>query len=157
MLGYWKRPDLNPFWNGWFRTGDMARRDEEGYIYIAERKSDMIISGGINVYPREIEAVIATHPAVEMVAVIGVPDADLGEAVKAIVKLRPGFESTKAIAAEIMDLCHDNLASYKKPRLVDFVNEMPLSPAGKILKRELREKRQHSWEQTFTGSRKATG
>jgi long-chain acyl-CoA synthetase len=153
MKGYWKSPDLNPFWNGWFRTGDMARRDEEGYIYIAERKSDMIISGGINVYPREIEDIISTHPAVEMVAVIGIPDADLGEAVKAIVKVKRGLEHDNKLAASIIDSYRANLASHKKPKSIELVSEMPLSPTGKILKKELRRKYQCCREQTSTGNR----
>lgn len=136
---YWKRPDLDKeaFWNGWLCTGDMARRDEEGFIYVVERKSDMIISGGINIYPKEIENIIAEHPNVEMVAVIGIPHEDLGESVKAVVQLKPG---TTATEEEIIDLCRKNLASYKKPKSVDFVPELPLSSTGKILKRELKEK-----------------
>jgi long-chain acyl-CoA synthetase len=121
---------------GWFYTGDMATVDEDGYIYIVDRKKDMIISGGINIYPREIEEIIYTHPAVSHCTVIGVPDEEWGETPKAVVVLR---EEMKATEDEIIDLCRQSLASYKKPTSVDFVDSLPMTPSGKILKREVLE------------------
>lgn len=140
--GYWKRPDEteNTLKDGWLYTGDLATQDEEGYIYIVDRKKDMIISGGENIYPREIEEVIYTHPAVSEVAVIGVPDRKWGEAVKAIIVPKQG----KNVAEEeIIELCKRNLAGYKKPKSVEFVKNLPRTPTGKILKRGLRK---HYWK-----------
>jgi acyl-CoA synthetase (AMP-forming)/AMP-acid ligase II len=114
----------------------MATVDEDGYIYIVDRKKDMIISGGINIYPREIEEIIYTHPAVSHCTVIGVPDEEWGETPKAVVVLR---EEMKATEDEIIDLCRQSLASYKKPTSVDFVDSLPMTPSGKILKREVLE------------------
>ncbi len=121
--------------DGWFYTGDLATVDEEGYVFIVDRKKDMIISGGYNVYPREVEEVLYRHPAVRECAVIGVPDEKWGEAVKAIVSVRPGLAIT---AGEIIEYCRENLAGYKKPQSVDFMDDLPKSPNGKILKKELR-------------------
>ncbi len=136
--GYWKRPDETEktLKDGWLYTGDLATLDREGYIYIVDRRKDMIISGGENIYPREVEEVIYTHPAVSEVAVIGVPDKKWGEAVKAVIILKQGKHVTEK---EIIELCKRNLASYKKPRTVQFVKNLPRTPTGKILKRELRE------------------
>lgn len=138
LKGYWKLPDATAeaLKDGWFYTGDLARQDEDGYFYIVDRKKDMIISGGINIYPREIEEVIYTHPAVMDCSVIGVPDEKWGEAVKAVVTVKPGMKVTPE---EIIMLCVDNLASYKKPTSVDIVQDMPRTASGKILKRELRQ------------------
>jgi acyl-CoA synthetase (AMP-forming)/AMP-acid ligase II len=111
--------------------------DESGYLFIMDRSKDMIISGGENVYPREIEEVLVRHPAVREVAVIGVPDPKWGEAIKAIVSLSPGQSATEE---ELISFCKDNIASYKKPKSVDFVDELPKNNYGKILKRELRAK-----------------
>ena len=122
--------------NGFFFVGDIAYRDSEGYYFICDRKIDMIISGGVNIYPAEIEAVFAAHPAVADVAVIGVPDDRWGESVKAVVELRPG---TKATEEELITYCGEQLADYKKPRSVDFVEEMPRNPTGKLLKTLIRE------------------
>ncbi|MGB9905478.1 MAG: AMP-binding enzyme, partial [Desulfotomaculales bacterium] len=118
-----------------------ARRDPDGYYYLVDRKANMIISGGENIYPSEVEAVVAKHPAVKDVAVIGVPDVKWGEAVKAVVVLRPGFSPGEELAKEIMDFCRGKIADYKRPRSVDFVtdDEMPRTPTGKILHRRLRE------------------
>ena len=113
----------------------MARVDEDGYYYIVGRCKDMIISGGENVYPREIEEVIIGHPAVREVAVIGVPDPKWGEAIKAVVAVKPGMSVTEEA---IIDFCRDNIASYKKPKSVDFVESLPKNNYGKVLKRELR-------------------
>lgn len=139
MKGYWNRPDATAeaLRGGWLHTGDLGRLDPDGYLYILDRAKDMIISGGSNIYPREVEEVILQHPAVLEVAVIGVPDPLWGESVKAIVALRPGASATEA---EIIELCRQNLASYKKPRSVEFVDSLPKNAYGKILKRELREK-----------------
>jgi acyl-CoA synthetase (AMP-forming)/AMP-acid ligase II len=137
MEGYWKRPGetASTLKGGWLYTGDLATVDDEGYIYIVDRKKDMIISGGENIYPREIEEVIYTHPAVSEVAVIGVPDSEWGESVKAVIIPKTGRNIT---VKEIMDICKRNLASYKKPRSVEFLKDLPRTPSGKILKRELR-------------------
>src|SRR5205814_4989765 len=130
---YCNRPDVTrgtPH-EGFFSVGDVAYRDEEGYFYICDRKIDMIISGGVNIYPAEIEAVLSAHPAVADVAVIGVPDDRWGESAKAVVELRPG---ASASAGELIAFCGEQLADYKKPRSVDFVDELPRNPAGKLLK-----------------------
>jgi acyl-CoA synthetase (AMP-forming)/AMP-acid ligase II len=113
----------------------MATMDRDGYIYIVDRKHDMIISGGENIYPREVEEVIYKHPAVAEVAVVGVPDDTWGESVKAVVVLKPDQSGT---GEEIIQLCKDNLASYKKPKSVDFVNALPKTAIGKILRREVK-------------------
>lgn len=121
---------------GYFRTGDVGRLDEDGYLFITDRVKDMIVSGGVNIYPAEIEAAIIRHPAVQDVAVIGVPDDEFGEAVKAFCELKPGH-----IADEdaILAHCKDVLASYKRPRSIEIVAELPRNTMGKLLKRELRE------------------
>jgi len=122
--------------DGFFSVGDIAYRDNEGYYYICDRKIDMIISGGVNIYPAEIEAVLTAHPSVADVAVIGVPDPLWGESVKAVVQLRPGATCT---AEELIAFCEERLADYKRPRSVDFVAELPRNPAGKLLKSNIRE------------------
>jgi len=122
--------------DGFFSVGDIAYRDSEGYYYICDRKIDMIISGGVNIYPAEIEAVLAAHPAIADVAVIGIPDERWGEAVLAVVELRPGASAT---AEELIAFCGERLADYKRPRSVEFVNELPRNPAGKLLKNRIRE------------------
>ncbi|HEY8380041.1 MAG TPA: AMP-binding protein, partial [Nannocystis sp.] len=126
-------PHLDP--DGWLHTGDLARRDADGFYYIVDRKKDMFISGGENVYPVEIERVLHEHPAVAQCAVIGVPDPQWGEVGKAAVVLRPGMHATEA---ELLAACRERLARYKIPKSVVFLDALPLSPAGKILKRELR-------------------
>jgi acyl-CoA synthetase (AMP-forming)/AMP-acid ligase II len=139
MKGYWRNPEATAetMRGGWLHTGDLGIMDERGYIYILDRAKDMIISGGENIYSREIEDIIIKHPAVYEVAVIGVPDEKWGEAVKAIVSLREG---KKATDEEIINFCKEHLASYKKPKSVDFIEAIPKNPYGKVLKRELREK-----------------
>jgi len=134
---YWKMPDETAvaFRDGWFHTQDMATLDEDGYLYIKDRKSDMIISGGFNIYPREVEEVIMTHPAVAEAVVIGVPDDLWGEAVKAIVVLR---EETQATEDDIIIHCKKNMASYKKPKSVDFVTQIPKNTYGKVDRRLLK-------------------
>src|SRR5713101_2797249 len=138
LAEYYHKPEATArsMRNGFFKVGDIAFRDKEGYYYICDRKIDMIISGGVNIYPAEIEAVLAAHPAVADVAVIGVPDNFWGESVKAVVELRPG---ASANADELIAFCGEQLASYKKPRSVDVVAELPRNPAGKLLKAQIRE------------------
>lgn len=138
MTGYWNRPEetAGTLRGGWLHTGDLGTMDEQGYIYLLDRKKDMIISGGNNIYPREIEEELLKHPAVYEVAVIGVPDATWGESVRAIVALHPG---TSATQEELIAFCQEHLASYKKPRTVEFIPQLPKNAYGKILKRELRE------------------
>ncbi len=125
------------FADGWFKTGDLAKRDEEGFFYIVDRSKDMIITGGENVYSREVEEALYEHPAVSEAAVIGVPDPQWGENVTAVVVLRPGATATED---EIIDSARRRLAGFKKPKRVHFVDEMPKTVTGKILKRELRDK-----------------
>jgi acyl-CoA synthetase (AMP-forming)/AMP-acid ligase II len=141
-VGYWNLPEktANTIKEGWLYTGDFGRFDEEGYVFIVDRKDDMIISGGKNIYPREIEEVIYTHEAVLEAAVIGVPDNYWGESVKAFVVLKEGMCATKD---EIIDLCKKTIASYKKPRSVEFVQQLPKSPTGKILKRVIKAQYRH--------------
>jgi fatty-acyl-CoA synthase/long-chain acyl-CoA synthetase len=121
---------------GFFSVGDIAYRDSEGYYYICDRKTDLIVSGGVNIYPAEIEACLADHSAVHDAAVIGVPDEHWGEAVKALVVLRPG---TGATERELLDWCKERVADYKRPRSVDFVEELPRDQTGKLFKRQIRE------------------
>jgi acyl-CoA synthetase (AMP-forming)/AMP-acid ligase II len=123
--------------NGWFHSGDMVRQDEEGYIYIVDRKTDMIISGGENIYPAEVEEVLYQHPKILEAAVIGVHDEQWGEAVKAVVVPRPGESLTER---EVIDFCKQRLASYKKPKSVDFTDALPRNPTMKVLKTVLRER-----------------
>ncbi len=122
---------------GWFHTGDLARCDEEWYFYIVDRKKDMIISGGENVYPMEIEQALYRHPAVHQCAVIGVPDPHWGEVGKACVVLKPGASASEE---ELLAFLREHLAAYKVPKSVIFFDALPVSAAGKILKRELRER-----------------
>ena len=138
MKGYYKRPDATAeaFRNGWFHTGDIGVIDEDGYLAIVDRKKDMILRGGYNVYPRELEEVIMTHPAVSLCAVIGVPDERLGEEVKAFVVLKDGAELTEA---EFTTWCKEQFAANKYPRHVEFRSELPIGGTGKIFKRALRE------------------
>jgi long-chain acyl-CoA synthetase len=137
MKGYYKRPEATAesIQEGWFRSGDIAQRDDEGYYFIVDRKKDMLIRGGFNVYPREVEEILYQHPAVMEAAVIGVPHESHGEEVKAIVALKPGAQAT---AEDLIDYCKQRLAAYKYPRLVEFRDALPKGPTGKILKRELR-------------------
>lgn len=137
MKGYYKRPDataavISP--DGWFRSGDLARRDADGWYYIVDRTKDLIIRGGFNVYPREVEEVLMTHPAVSLAAVIGVPDAEHGEEVKAFVILKPGADATPG---DLVRWSRENMAAYKYPRSVQVVEALPMTATGKILKREL--------------------
>src|SRR5215210_665198 len=137
MKGYWNRDDANKEAitdDGWFRTGDMAKMDEDGYFFIVDRKKELIIRGGYNVYPREIEEVLYEHPAIQEAAVVGVPHDELGEEVGAAVVLKDG-ESVEA--DEIKSYVKEQVAAYKYPRRIWFVDELPKGPTGKILKREI--------------------
>ena len=136
MKGYWRRPEATAeaIRRGWFHTGDLGRIDEDGYFFIVDRKKDMVIRGGYNVYPREIEEVLYEHPAVREAAVIGVPHPELGEEVAAAVALVAGADVEER---EIVDFVKGQLAAYKYPRLVWFVDELPKGPTGKILRREV--------------------
>jgi len=139
MLEWWHKPDetRETVVNGWLHTGDMGRYDEKGYIYIVDRKHDMIVSGGENIYPREVEEIIYQHPSVQEAAVIGIPDPYWVEKVHGVVTLKQGEGLT---AQELIDFCKQRLARYKAPKSVEFVDALPKNPAGKILKRVLREK-----------------
>jgi long-chain acyl-CoA synthetase len=138
MKGYWHKPEATAeamTGEGWFRTGDLAKVDSDGYYYIVDRKKDLIIRGGYNVYPREIEEVLHEHPAVAEVAVIGIPHAELGEEVAVAVALKPGASATPD---ELRSFVKDKVAAYKYPRLVWLVDSLPKGPTGKILRREVR-------------------
>ncbi|MBI4584475.1 MAG: long-chain fatty acid--CoA ligase [Planctomycetes bacterium] len=137
MKGYYRRPEATAqaMRSGWFHSGDLGRGDEEGYFYIVDRKKDMIIRGGFNVYPREVEEVLYTHPAVREAAVVGVPNPEYGEEVKAYISFKPG---TRAEPQEIVAFCRKNLAASKYPRLVEILDSLPKGPTGKILRKELR-------------------
>ena len=138
IAGYWNNPEetANVIRDGWFHTGDLGYLDEDRYLFVVDRKKDMVISGGMNIYSKEIESVLYRHPAVLEAAVIGLPDEEWGEIVTAVVALKPGQEAGEK---ELVDLCRASLAGYKKPRKVFFLNELPKNPSGKILKRVLRE------------------
>lgn len=138
LAEYYQRPDATgkSLHDGFFSVGDVAYRDSDGYYYICDRQVDMVISGGVNIYPAEVEAVLHSHPAVMDVAVIGVPDDEWGESVKAVIQLRPGAAAT---VDDLIAFTADRLAGYKKPRSIDFVDELPRDAAGKLLKRKIRE------------------
>jgi len=137
MQGYWNRPGETSMVlrNGWLYTGDVARKDADGYFYIVDRKKDLIIAGGYNIYPREVEEVLFECPKVREAGVIGVPDSYRGETVKAFVVLKEG---AVADSDEVIAFCRDRLASYKVPRQVVFIDALPRSAVGKYLRRELR-------------------
>jgi long-chain acyl-CoA synthetase len=142
MQGYWNRPEENQAvfrqLNGrrYFLTGDIAHIDENGFIVITDRKKDMILVGGFNVYPRDIEDILYQHPKVQLVAVVGVPDDKSGEAVKAFIQVKPGEQVTEQ---EIREFCKQNMAGYKRPKFIDFRDDIPVSPVGKVLRRVLRD------------------
>ncbi len=137
MKGYYNRPDetATAMRGGWFHSGDIGMLDEDGYLYITDRVKDMIIRGGFNVYPREIEEVLMTHPAVSLAAVVGIPDDQHGEEIKAYVILKEGASAT---SEEIIEWSKENMAAYKYPRVVEIRESVPMTATGKILKRELR-------------------
>ncbi len=143
MKGYWNRPEetAQTLRGGWLYTGDIARMDEDGYFFLVDRKKDMIICGGFNVYPRDVEEVLYQNPKVREACVLGTPDPYRGETVKAFVVLKEGQESSPE---EIIEFCRRNLARYKAPTLVEFRRELPKSHVGKILRKDLREETQRS-------------
>ena len=128
-------------WNdrGFFTVGDAGEMDEDGFLFLRDRKIDMIIAGGVNIYPAEIESVLLQHPKVLDVAVFGIPHPDLGEEIKAVVQPVEGVDAGQELAAELMQYCHDNIAKYKNPRSIDFLPELPRDPNGKLYKRKLRD------------------
>jgi len=142
MQGYWNKPEENKAvfreidGDRFFLTGDIGHVDEDGYILITDRKKDMIIVGGFNVYPRDVEDILFTHPKVAIAAVVGVPDAKSGEVVKAYIQLKPGETATEE---EINEFCKENMAGYKRPRMIEFRDEVPVSNVGKVLRRVLRD------------------
>jgi len=137
MKGYWNNPEATAevFRDGWFHTGDLGYADEDGYFYIVDRKKDLVIRGGFNVYPREVEEVLYTHPAIAEAAVIGRADERLGEEVVAYVALKAGAQADEQ---DVIAFCKERMAPYKYPREVKFLSALPVGPTGKILKKELR-------------------
>jgi acyl-CoA synthetase (AMP-forming)/AMP-acid ligase II len=138
MAGYWRNPEataeaIRP--DGWLRTGDMGRVDEDGFLYLVDRRNDMIISGGFNVYPREIEDALKAHPAVLEAVAVGLPDEKWGERVAAAVTTRSPVE-----APELEAFCAERMAGYKRPRRLEVWADIPLSPVGKVLRRAARER-----------------
>jgi long-chain acyl-CoA synthetase len=134
MKGYWNDPEATAeaVRDGWFHTGDLGRVDEDGYFFLVDRRRDVIIRGGYTVYPREVEEVLYEHPAVRQAAVIGVPHPELGEEIEAVVALRAPVRDD-----DLRDFVRERVAAYKYPRRVTVVDELPMSPTGKILKRAL--------------------
>jgi long-chain acyl-CoA synthetase len=137
MKGYWNNPEetAQQLKDGWLYTGDIAIQDEDDFLFIVDRKKDMVISGGFNVYPREVDEVLFQHPKVEFGIAVGVPDDYRGETLKAFIVLKKGQSATDK---EIIDFCRDRLAPYKVPKLVEFRDSLPQSSVGKVLRRELR-------------------
>ena len=136
--GYYKRPEetAEAFADGWFHTGDIGYMDDEGYLFIVDRKKDMVIAGGFNIYPREIDEVLFEHPKVKEACAIGLPDPYRGETIKAFVVPRDGETLTEE---EVVAYCKEKLAAYKVPKQIEFAEELPKSAIGKILRRELRD------------------
>jgi len=136
--GYYNRPQetAQSFRDGWFYTGDIGYMDEEGYLFIVDRKKDMIIAGGYNIYPREIDEVLYEHPKIQEACAVGIPDPYRGETVKAFIVLKPGESLDEQ---EIAAYCKEKLAAYKVPKVYEFVDDLPKSAIGKVLRRELRE------------------
>jgi fatty-acyl-CoA synthase len=129
----------HPMHENWAALGDVGKVDEDGYLYLTDRATFMIVSGGVNIYPQEIEDALIVHPKIADVAVIGVPNEDFGEEVKAIVQLVPGIKSDEILVDELLVHAHERLARYKVPRSIDFVTELPRLPTGKLYKGKLRE------------------
>jgi acyl-CoA synthetase (AMP-forming)/AMP-acid ligase II len=144
MQGYWNNPQATAeaLRGGWLHTGDIGMLDEHGYLFLLDRAKDLIISGGNNIYPREVEEVIVQHPAVATVVVFGIPHTYWGEAVHALVVLEPGLRAT---ADEIIEHCAKSMAGYKKPKSVEFVDALPVSGYGKVMRREIRERYWHGY------------
>jgi acyl-CoA synthetase (AMP-forming)/AMP-acid ligase II len=139
MKGYYKNPEetARVSAHGWHHTGDIGFKDRDGWVYLVDRKRDMIISGGFNVFPSEIEKAVVAHPGVQDCAVVGVPDPEWGEAVKAIVELKPGAAVT---VADLAAFCRQRLAGFKAPKSFEIWPELPRSAAGKVLRRKVRER-----------------
>ena len=135
--GYYKLPEetAKTFRNGWLYTGDMARMDNDGYLYIVERKKDLIIRGGFNIYPRDLEEILYAHPSIKDAVAIGVPDPVMGEEIKLYIVLKEG---AKATPEEIIQYCQEQLAKNKCPKYIEFLDTLPRNPLGKILRKELR-------------------
>ena len=138
MKEYYKKPEetKEAFKGGWFHSGDLVSMDEEGFIYVRDRKKDMIISAGENIYPAEVEAVLYKHTGIFEAAVVGIPDEQWGESVKAYIVLKEGYTLTQQ---EVINHCATLLASYKKPKYVEFIDQLPRNASGKILKRLLKQ------------------
>jgi long-chain acyl-CoA synthetase len=138
MQGYWNNPQetAGQIRDGWLYTGDIAVRDEDGYIFIVDRKKDMVIAGGFNIYPREIDEVLFKHPKVQEAVAVGINDPYRGETIKACIVLKPGETATEE---EIITFCREKLAAYKVPRRVEFRDSLPKSVIGKVLRKILRE------------------
>ena len=136
LSGYWRNPEATEksFLDGWFHSGDVGRWDENGYLYIVDRKKDMILTGGENVYPREVEEILYEHPKIREAAVLGVPHDQWGEEIGAAVVLHEGEELSPD---EVSSYVKEHIAAYKYPRLVWFLDDLPKGPTGKILKREI--------------------
>lgn len=151
MKGYYGRPDATAaaIRDGWVYTGDLARRDQEGYLYIVDRKKDMVLSGGFNIYTKEVEQTLSEHPGVEEAAVVGVPDALFGEAVLAFIQPVPGSAPTEA---DLIEHCKERIASYKKPKYVRFVDALPRNSVGKVTKASLREQALREFGAKDTGA-----
>ena len=137
--GYWKKEEetKDAFDGEWLTVGDLAKKDEDGYLYIVDRKKDMIISGGINIYPREIEEVLLEHPEINEIAVVGVPDEKWGEIIKAFIV----FKKTGLTLDEVQNFCSNKIASIKMPKIIEKIESLPRNANGKVLKRELRDKK----------------
>jgi len=134
------RKAQHPHNSGWGTTGDLGYLDDEGFLYLTDRQAFMIISGGVNIYPQEIENALTMHPKVADVAVIGVPDPEMGESVKAVVELMPGVEPDPDVEREMIDYLRERIAGFKVPRSIDFVDSLPRTPTGKLMKRVLKDK-----------------
>lgn len=147
MMGYWKNPELTAkaIRNGWYHTGDMGFIDEEGYLFLVDRKADMIVTGGENVYPKEAEDVLYQHPAVAMAAVVSAPDEKWGERVQAAVVLQTGQTATKE---ELIAYCKEHLAGYKCPKEIDFWEQLPTTPVGKVLRKDVKKKFWEGYDRT---------
>jgi len=131
------------FLNGWCRMGDLGRMDEDGFLYLEGREKDMIVRGGVNIYPTEIEETLQSHPLIDESAVIGVPDVEYGEEIVALVALKPGKTASQE---EIIRFCEKNLAAYKRPKIVEFLPSLPKTSSGKVHKRKLRERHERAIE-----------
>ena len=138
MREYWRNPGATAesFAGGWLHTRDMGYMDEDGYVFLVDRKGDMIVSGGFNVYPKEVEDVLYMHPAVLEAAVFGIPDPKWGETVKAAVALKKGMTATED---DMIEFCRQHLAGYKKPTSIDFIDSLPKNANGKIMRKDLKE------------------